>query len=175
MTVGDTLRLLTLAAQYDPRLLPADQEGQAAKATAWAGALDIRMTPEWAQGTVVELFASDPGLVLTPAHLNRAWLAQVNQPHEPGTRPRLPHQVQRPEKETPALPPVAQAVAEPPEEYRQARQALPDQRGGWTPEQRGLAVPCPWCGAKVGDPCTVAGKTMVRSPAHSSRVVTPKG
>lgn len=171
MNVGDTLRLLVVAAQFDPTLLPKDDEGQAAKATAWNAALDVRMPSEWAQAQVVELFARDPDLVLTPAHLNRAWLATVNQPHEQGTRPRLPRPVPEVQPDTPALPPVGRS-APPTAEYQQARQRLAQaQQPAWWPErERAMRQPCPHCGALVGEVCHGPDGPLRKSPAHPARL-----
>ncbi|WP_037967662.1 zinc finger domain-containing protein [Streptomyces sp. SS] len=41
------------------------------------------------------------------------------------------------------------------------------------PRVRFLRVPCPWCGAAVGRPCTVPrlGIPLRRAPAHQARLL----
>ncbi len=37
-------------------------------------------------------------------------------------------------------------------------------------KQKALSVPCPHCKAAAGDPCTVDGRDLKKSPAHPSRM-----
>jgi hypothetical protein len=34
-----------------------------------------------------------------------------------------------------------------------------------------LQVPCPWCGAARGEACSVSGRDVSRTPAHSARLI----
>jgi hypothetical protein len=76
MNVGDTLRVLALAAQYDATLLPADEQEQATKAAAWNHALDTRIEVGWALTTVAAIYAEQAGVRLLPANLNTRFLAR---------------------------------------------------------------------------------------------------
>lgn len=167
MNVADTLRALALAAQYDPRMLPVGDDEQTAKAAAWSHALDVRMDPQWALVTVAAIYAEQPGVMLTPAHLNRRFLAMVRQPHEQGGAPRLPHPPAEPDRPKVELPAVGSGVG--PTDEQRAR--MRSGESSMSKERRdSLAVPCPHCGAQKGEVCTVRGRVMRAGPAHPSRL-----
>lgn len=169
MNVGDTLRVLALAAQYDPAMLPVDEQEQATKAAAWNHALDTRIKVEWALTTVAAIYAEQPGVRLLPANLNTRFLAGLRRGHEPPSRPRLPRPPDEPVPDTPALPPAGRGVG-PSEEQRQQMRGAITRPEWWGDRQRSLAVACPHCGAEAGQVCTVQGRELRAGPAHPTRL-----
>lgn len=69
MTPADTLRLLTLAAAYDPTVLPSDPDDRRTRAEAWSLALNPAITYPDAQSAIVDHYAHHTDSI-TVADLN---------------------------------------------------------------------------------------------------------
>lgn len=119
-----------------------------AMATAWAWALDVRITLDQGRRIVTDLVAEKQWV--DPGSINERFLIALRKPNEPLGRPKLPaghaEDVIKPEPrlalEAKTIPALPQDVPE----YANKNNVIE--------RLTNQSVPCPYCEAKVGRPCT---------------------
>lgn len=121
------LKLLTQASLLDPTVLPANPDDQQAKAHMWAAALDDQLTYPTAQQAIVRHYRHQSTRSITVADLNAA----------------------APPARTGAAAALAAATGTPPPADLDLHPARTPPR-----DAAALAVACPWCRARPGQPCT---------------------
>jgi hypothetical protein len=137
MTPADCLRLLALASQFDPAVLPADPADQDTKAATWALAIYADVTYPAAQAAIIRHYRRTATRSIAVADLNDA--APTG---------------------TGALAAIEAATADwcPPPPDVDMHPALA------ADDTAALTVACPWCSAAPHEPCTVAVDTARAVP-----------
>ena len=129
--------MLTLAAAYDPTVLPSDPDDRRTKAEAWAAALSTPLTYELAQAAVIHHYRANTRTI-TVADLNA---------HTPTTTGALAAITSN---AATATPPPADLDLHP-------HRTRP-------PDHHALTVACPWCRAHPHQPCTRTTDTTGPQP-----------